>query len=106
MCPHMGSASWVMNVSPLLPGPCRDMVNALDQWLRERHVIPFVNPDLVFLCSKEGEGVGGLVKAIIDNPIYSAHVRPPEDNLVISLNNPTFQMNSSQDVDTAVASNA
>ena len=66
------------------------MLLALDRWLYERHVIPFVNPDLVFLCSREGEGVGGLVKAIIENPVYNAHIRPPEDDLVISLNNPVF----------------
>lgn len=82
------------------------MLYTLDQWLRERHTVPFVSPDLLFLCSKEGEGVGGLVKAIIDNPVYSTRVRPPEDNLVIALNNPVFQMNGSQDVDTAVTSNA
>ncbi len=79
------------------------MLYEVDQWLKERHVIPFVNPDLIFLCSKEGEGVGGLVKAIIDNPLYSAQIRPPEDELVISLNNPVFQMNSSLDLDTAIA---
>ena len=66
------------------------MVYCLDQWLRERHIIPFVNQDLVFLCSQEG-GVGGLVKAIIDNPLFKEHICPPEDDLVISLNNPTFQ---------------
>ena len=81
------------------------MVYCLDQLLRERHVIPFVNPDLVFLCSREGEGVGGLVKAIIDNPLFKEHVRPPEDDLVIyiSLNNPTFATNSTQQLDTAVS---
>lgn len=84
----------------------REMLYTFDQWLRERHTIPFVNLDLLFFCSKEGEGVGGFVKAIIDNPLYSAPERPPEDNLVIALNNPVFQMNCSQDVDTAVASNA
>ena len=73
------------------------MVYSLDQWLRERHVIPFVNPDLVFLCSREGEGVGGLVKAIIDNPLFNEEVRPPEDDLVISLNNPIFPTSSSPD---------
>ena len=78
------------------------MLYCLDQWLRERHIIPFVNPDLVFLCSREGEGVGGLVKAIIDNPLFKEHARPPEDDLVISLNNPIFSTNSTQQLDTAV----
>lgn len=73
------------------------MLYSLDQWLRERHVIPFVNPDLIFLCSREGEGVGGLVKAIIDNPLFSEEVRPPEDNLVISLNNPIFPSSTTID---------
>ena len=69
-------------------------------------MIPFVNLELTFLCSREGEGVGGLVKAIIDNPLYGTHVRPPEDELVISLNNPVFQTNSSQELDTALTSTA
>ena len=65
------------------------MLYCLDQWLRERHTIPFVNLELLFLCSREG-GVGGLVRAVIENPLHNARVRPPEDNLVISLNNPVF----------------
>ncbi len=68
------------------------MLCSLDEWLRDRHTIPFINLDLMFLCSREGEGVGGLVKAIIDNPLHIAKVRPPEDNLVISLNNPVFSV--------------
>ena len=84
------------------------MLYSLDQWLRERHIIPFVNPDLVFLCSREGEGVGGLVKAIIENPLFNEHVHPPEDDLVISLNNPVFPTNTAttEEVDTTVTSNA
>ena len=72
------------------------MLYSLDQWLRERHSIPFVNMDLLFLCNKEREGVGGLVKAIIENPLHNAKVRPPEDNLVISLNNPMFRGTASE----------
>ena len=30
------------------------------------------------------------MKAVIENPLHNARVRPPEDNLVISLNNPVF----------------
>ncbi len=66
------------------------MLRSLDQWLQERHSISFVNLDLIFLCSKEGEGVGGLMKAVIENPLHTAKVRPPEDKLVIALNNPLF----------------
>ena len=80
------------------------MITALDLWLRERHILPFVNVDTVFLCSREGEGVGGLVKAIIDNPVHESRRRPPEDNLVISLNNPVFEKTTSQD--TTITSNA
>ena len=81
------------------------MLNSLDQWLRERHVIPFVKPDLVFLCSSEGEGLGGLVKAIIENPLFSSKIRPPEDQLVIALNNPLFQMRRGHETERAVALN-
>ena len=66
------------------------MIHALDHWLKERHIISFVNPDLLFLCSDEGEGVGGLVKAIIENPVYQSKAQPPEDKLIIELNNPLF----------------
>ena len=59
---------------------------AVDQWLRERHALPFIDPSLMFL----GEREGGVVKAIIENPIFSCQVPPPEDQLVISLNNPAF----------------
>jgi hypothetical protein len=64
--------------------------------------------DLLFLCNQEGEGIGGLVKAIIENPLHSAKVRPPEDNLVISLNNPVFQGVSSglPETNTSLTSNA
>lgn len=81
------------------------MLNSLEQWIRERHTLPFVNVDSVFLCSREGEGVGGLVKAIIENPVYGSHLRPPEDNLVISLNNPVFELTTNS-VDTTITSNA
>ena len=83
-------------------------MHSLDQWLSERHAIPFVNMDLLFLCNKEGEGIGGLVKAIIENPLHSVKVRPPEDNLVISLNNPVFRgaSNGAPEANTSFASNA
>ena len=84
---------------------CRNCLHALDQWLGERHTIPFVNVDLLFLCNKEGEGIGGLVKAIIENPLHRAQFRPPEDSLVISLNNPVFH-NGISDTNTTLASNA
>ncbi len=80
------------------------MISVLDLWLRERHTIPFVNVDTLFLCSKEGEGIGGLVKVIIENPIHQSHLRPPEDKLVISLNNPVFERTTTQD--TTITSNA
>ena len=79
------------------------MLYSLDQWLHDRHMIPFVKPDLVFLCSSEGEGTGGLVKAVIENPLYSSKVRPPEDQLVIALNNPVFNMSREHKTDTSVA---
>lgn len=83
------------------------MMFCVDQWLRERHTIPFVNTDLLFLINKEGEGIGGLVKAIIENPLHNAKVQPPEDNLVISLNNPVFGARRGlPEVDTAMTSNA
>ena len=73
------------------------MLRSVDQWLRERHSISFVNLDLIFLCNKEGEGIGGLMKAVIENPLHTAEVRPPEDKLVISLNNPLFSNNGLAD---------
>lgn len=62
------------------------MICEVDQWLRERHALPFLDPNFLFL----GEREGGVVKAIIENPMFSCQVSPPEDQLVISLNNPAF----------------
>ena len=69
---------------------CRDLLYAVDTWLNERHVIPFVNVDLLFLCSDEGEGRGGLVKAIVENPLSEANFHPIENQLLMGLNNPMF----------------
>lgn len=80
------------------------MITALDLWLRERHAIPFVNVDTLFMCKGSGEGIGGLVKTIIENPLHQSNLHPPEDNLVISLNNPVFEKTTTQD--TTMASNA
>ena len=68
------------------------MLRSVDQWLRERHSISFVNLDLIFLCNKEGEGIVGLMKAVIENPLLK-----PEDKLVIALNNPLFSNNELAD---------
>lgn len=62
------------------------MLCSLEQWLHERHALPFVDLTLLFL----GGGNGGVVKALIENPVYLCSTPPPEDKLVISLNNPTF----------------
>ncbi|XP_065834624.1 uncharacterized protein [Oscarella lobularis] len=70
--------------------PHRDLLYAVDTWLNERHVIPFVNVDLLFLCSDEGEGRGGLVKAIVENPLSEANFHPIENQLLMGLNNPMF----------------
>lgn len=64
------------------------MLCLVDQWLRERHALPFLDPTLLFMDG--GEEGGGVVRAIIENPVFSCHVSPPEDQLVISLNNPAF----------------
>lgn len=67
------------------------MLSLVDQWLRERHALPFLDPSLYFLGGDgEGGGVGGVVRAVIENPVFLCPTPPPEDQLVISLNNPTF----------------
>ena len=73
-----------------IPCDSRDMLCRIDQWLRERHDIPFLDPTFLFQCGGRGE-----VKAIIDNPVFSCPVLPPEDQLVISLNNPAFSASHS-----------
>jgi len=72
----------------------REMVESIAQWLKERHILPFRDPDTIFTASSgEGEGVNSVVKAVLDNPVYEAKMKPLEDNLVISFNNPLFQPN-------------
>ncbi|KAL5486979.1 hypothetical protein EMCRGX_G019527 [Ephydatia muelleri] len=73
-----------------MPPGHREMAFTLDQWLRERHTLPIVNLDILFLCNSEEKGIGGLVKAIIDNPIYENRIRSPEDELIIAINNPLY----------------
>ena len=69
----------------------RNMLSSVDEWLQERHALPYLDPSLYFLGG-EGEdgGVGGVVRAVIENPVFLCPTAPPEDQLVISLNNPTF----------------
>lgn len=68
----------------------REMVFVLDQWLRERHAIPFVNMDLLFMA-RGSEGIGGQLLALIENPVYESKANPPENTLLASLNNPMFE---------------
>ena len=68
----------------------REMVESIAQWLKERHVLPFRDPDMLFAGSSDSEATSGVVKAVLENPVYEAKMRPPEDNLVISFNNPLF----------------
>lgn len=70
------------------------MIQSIAQWLKERHMLPFRDPDMLFASSSDGEATGGVVKAVLENPVYEAKMRPPEDNLVISFNNPLFRPNS------------
>ena len=72
---------------------CREMVEsiAIAQWLKKRHVLPFRDPDMLFAGSSDSEATSGVVKAVLENPVYEAKMRPPEDNLVISFNNPLFK---------------
>jgi len=68
------------------------MVESIVQWLKERHILPFRDPDMIFATSTgDGEGANSVVKAVLDNPVYEAKMKPLEDNLVISFNNPLFQ---------------
>ena len=66
------------------------MLFVLDHWLKERHVIPFVNMDRLFSL-RMNEGVGGRLLALIENPVFEAQVDPPENNLLVALNNPMFE---------------
>lgn len=70
------------------------MIESVAQWLKERHMLPFRDPDMIFGGSSDSEAIGGVVKAVLENPVYEAKMRPPEDNLVISLNNPLFKPNN------------
>lgn len=80
-----------------MPYPQRELIHSLDTWLNERHAIPYVSVDLIFLCSNEGEGIGGLVKAIVDNPLNEENVCPKEDQLILGFNNPMFTFDPAEE---------
>jgi ADP-ribose pyrophosphatase YjhB (NUDIX family) len=66
------------------------MLFALDHWLKGRHAIPFVNLDMMFSL-RARQGYGGRVLALIENPVFEAQVNPPENDLLVALNNPMFE---------------
>lgn len=73
---------------------------AIDQWLRERHLIPTITLNHLFLSSEEEEeeevsARGSVVQQLVQNPLHQARVSPPEDTLVIALNNPIFSASAS-----------
>ena len=72
---------------------------AIDQWLRERHLIPTITLNHLFLSSEEEEeevsARGSVVQQLVQNPLHQARVSPPEDILVIALNNPIFSASAS-----------
>ena len=77
--------------------PYRELLLLIDQWLYERHTISSVNVDLLFPAMGDREVTtpgGSVVREVISNPLHQAHVQPPEDTLVIALNNPMFSSTS------------
>ena len=68
------------------------MLLLVDQWLRERHSLSTVNVDLLFPAAEATQVTpgGSIVREIISNPLHQANVRPPEDTLVVAINNPMF----------------
>lgn len=66
----------------------------LDQWLYERHAIPSINPDLLFTSDFNGHSLVGTIQDVLDNPLRKNDVQPPEDALVIGLNNPVFPISN------------
>ena len=67
-----------------------ELLLAIDQWLKERHSLPYSNPDLLFSTDSTGHSLVGIIQDIVNNPLLSIPSEPPEDKLVIALNNPVF----------------
>ncbi|XP_019855999.1 PREDICTED: uncharacterized protein LOC109584621 [Amphimedon queenslandica] len=76
--------------TPQLLGSHRELLLVIDQWLMERHSLPYSNPDLLFSTDSTGQSLVGIVQDIVDNPLLSIPSEPPEDKLIIALNNPVF----------------
>lgn len=76
--------------TPQLLSSHRELLLAIDQWLKERHSLPYSNPDLLFSTDSTGQSLVGIVQDIVNNPLLSVPSDPPEDKLIIALNNPVF----------------
>lgn len=73
----------------------RELLISVDQWLQERHILsatdrPTCSIDWLFSSDSIQSAPGGLVKEVLQNPLNSARLLPPEDSLVISVSNPLF----------------
>lgn len=66
---------------------------SLDQWLHERHTIPFINTDLMFATGSGRYGTVGDIQQNVQNPLHSTRTKPLEDTLIISIDNPVFSDN-------------
>ena len=74
---------------------CSEFLLSLDQWLHERHTIPFINTDLIFATSSGRYGTVGDIQQNVQNPLHSTRTKPLEDTLIISIDNPVFSDNKS-----------
>ncbi|XP_065176249.1 uncharacterized protein LOC135806041 [Sycon ciliatum] len=76
----------------------RDMILAVDSWLRDQHRLDEVSPHLDLLFNSADDRsedrvsvpVGHLKFAIDANPLYEESIEPIEDCLLIGFNNPLF----------------
>ena len=74
---------------------CSEFLLSLDQWLHERHNIPFINIDLIFATGSGRYGTVGDIQQNVLNPLHSTRTKPLEDTLLISIDNPVFSDNKS-----------
>ena len=67
------------------------IVQSAVSWLRDQHTDGLIRLDKIFEGGSEGFSKPISVRALLGNPLYESQLSPPEDKLLVALDNPVFQ---------------